>query len=268
METNHVPDAPKRWRNYWQDHPVLTSDEELAVLVKRYLNPDTIFCAGQYFFFVIEGGQDFRVRHLQGNFEQITGFAKELFVGKSMTEMHRLMIPPDDRPVLLDFSSLCMRFFSNAPPDKRRHIKFSFYFNAMHKSGRLVPVIQQDIVHTNAEGFPIYNFSFVTDISHLKVKNDLMFSIMTVDDQGNQQFKYVSARQPLVQIQIQEKGLLTVRERQIISGLAEGLSSKQIAADLGITFHTVNTHRQKMLAKTGCTSSAQLVRYALENTLI
>jgi DNA-binding CsgD family transcriptional regulator len=258
--------CPQRWRDHWRQNPAVANDDELARLLRRYFDPALIFCAGQYFFFVIEGGPEVKIRYIEGNFEQVTGRAKEQFIGQSLLKLHRLTIPAEDSPVLMAISQFCHDFLGNTAPDKRNQVKFSFYFNILHPSGRLVPVIQQDSVYINAEGIPEYNFSFVTDISHLKAKNELMFSILAIDEQGNQQFKCFSPN--LLDLHAEERGLLTVRERQIISGLAEGLSSKQIAADLGIAFHTVNTHRRNMLTKTGCKSSAQLVKYALKHTLI
>lgn len=266
MENNDIPVAPQRWWDYWKSRAELAKDEDLAGVLKRYFNPDIIFCTGQYFFAVIEGTPTLKIKHLQGNLEQMTGHTPEQFVGKSLMDIHQLMIPAEDSPILLSFSQFCINFLSTIPSERHNQVKFSFYFNILHKTGKLVPVIQQDSIYTNAEGIPEYCFSFITDVSHLKAKNDVVCTVLIIDEKGNQQFKYLSSNQ--LGLQATEKGLLTVRERQIISGLAGGLTSKQIAVNLGISFHTVNTHRQNMLAKTGCKSSAELIKYALENALI
>ncbi len=52
---------------------------------------------------------------------------------------------------------------------------------------------------------------------------------------------------------------LTTREREILSLVARGFSSKQIADQLHISGNTVANHRKNMLAKTGTSSSAQLI---------
>ena len=44
---------------------------------------------------------------------------------------------------------------------------------------------------------------------------------------------------------------LSRRERQILLLIAEGLSQKEIAAQLGLSFHTVSAHRANMAKKTG-----------------
>jgi DNA-binding NarL/FixJ family response regulator len=55
----------------------------------------------------------------------------------------------------------------------------------------------------------------------------------------------------------------TPREIQIIRLLAEGASNKAIAADLGITVRTVETHRAKIMLKLDLHSLAELIHYAL-----
>ena len=53
---------------------------------------------------------------------------------------------------------------------------------------------------------------------------------------------------------------LSAREQQVLALVAEGLSSKEIAARLFLSRHTVNNHRKNMLLKWGATNSAELVR--------
>ncbi len=56
---------------------------------------------------------------------------------------------------------------------------------------------------------------------------------------------------------------LTPRQRQILSLLAEGLTSKQIAAELGRSVKTIETHRARMMETLGLHRASELLRYAL-----
>ena len=49
------------------------------------------------------------------------------------------------------------------------------------------------------------------------------------------------------------------KELELIKHLSEGLSSKQVAGRLGISVHTVDTHRRNLLRKTGCKNTMELV---------
>ena len=57
---------------------------------------------------------------------------------------------------------------------------------------------------------------------------------------------------------------LTQREKEILSLIALGLGSKQIADRLIISENTVANHRKNMLCKTGAKSSAELI-YLIKN---
>ncbi len=54
--------------------------------------------------------------------------------------------------------------------------------------------------------------------------------------------------------------LLTPREEEILGLVVEGLSSKEIAARLDVSFKTVEAHRAKIMRKMEAESVAQLVR--------
>jgi DNA-binding NarL/FixJ family response regulator len=56
---------------------------------------------------------------------------------------------------------------------------------------------------------------------------------------------------------------LTPREREILKFIAEGMTTKEIAARLFISIPTVETHRANLMTKTGARNVAGLVRFAM-----
>lgn len=60
----------------------------------------------------------------------------------------------------------------------------------------------------------------------------------------------------------------TPRETEIIRLLAVGKANKTIAAELGITVRTVETHRAKIMLKLGLHSLTQLVHYAIRHNIV
>ncbi|TLY22020.1 MAG: helix-turn-helix transcriptional regulator [Nitrospirae bacterium] len=60
---------------------------------------------------------------------------------------------------------------------------------------------------------------------------------------------------------------LTPRERQVLSLVAHGYTSKQIGEKLGISPRTAETHRVNIGRRLGIRNVAQMVRYAIENRL-
>lgn len=63
-------------------------------------------------------------------------------------------------------------------------------------------------------------------------------------------------------------GPLTERESEVAKLIAEGRSSKEIAADLGLSPHTVETHRLNLMRKLNVHSLSEIVRYAIRNGMI
>ncbi|HSM16232.1 MAG TPA: response regulator transcription factor [Gemmatimonadales bacterium] len=60
---------------------------------------------------------------------------------------------------------------------------------------------------------------------------------------------------------------LTARERDVLVRVSNGLTSKEIAAELGISPRTVETHRESLMRKLDIRNMAGLIRFALESDL-
>ncbi|GAB3735863.1 response regulator transcription factor [Luteimonas pelagia] len=56
---------------------------------------------------------------------------------------------------------------------------------------------------------------------------------------------------------------LSPRQREILGALGAGRTSKQIAADLGISIKTVETHRARIMEALGCRNAVELLRVAV-----
>ncbi len=61
---------------------------------------------------------------------------------------------------------------------------------------------------------------------------------------------------------------LTERERQVLVLIADGKSTKEAAARLGISYKTADSHRSRILEKLGVHETASMVRYAIRAGLI
>lgn len=76
------------------------------------------------------------------------------------------------------------------------------------------------------------------------------------------------AREGFVNPETRESAALTPREREVVQLVAEGRSSKEIAATLDISLKTCETHRTNILRKLGLRSVTELVRYAIRNQIV
>src|SRR5579864_3144297 len=65
-----------------------------------------------------------------------------------------------------------------------------------------------------------------------------------------------------------QRPVLSTRESQVLKMVAEGFSSKEIAAQIFVSTKTVETYRARIAEKLGLDSRAALVRYALESGVL
>lgn len=61
---------------------------------------------------------------------------------------------------------------------------------------------------------------------------------------------------------------LTPRERQVLQLVAEGKTSKEVAAVLGMSVKTADTHRARLMRKLDIHDIATLVRYAIRSGIV
>jgi two-component system response regulator NreC len=104
---------------------------------------------------------------------------------------------------------------------------------------------------------------------------DDLVSAIHVVSQGNV-FLYPSLAKLLVKdfLQREETGadsvtdVLTPREREVLTYIAEGYTNREIAEELVISHKTVDRHRENIMRKLNLHSRVELVKYAIEKGLI
>ena len=62
--------------------------------------------------------------------------------------------------------------------------------------------------------------------------------------------------------------ILTKRELEILQLISTGKSNNEIAEELFISVHTVNSHRKNILKKLNQKNTAELIRFAVKNRLV
>ena len=103
--------------------------------------------------------------------------------------------------------------------------------------------------------------------------DELVQAIQAV--QSNQQFLSQGIAETLVDHVVHEPEPaagsafteLTAREREVLQLLAEGMTSKEIAAQLHVSVKTVETYRRDIMQKLDLHSVAELTRYAIREGL-
>lgn len=100
-------------------------------------------------------------------------------------------------------------------------------------------------------------------VSHCEIENKLLFPTVSrlEDSLRTQRPGDCEDRNQEEQKKITD--ILTDREKDVIIGVAQGLSNKEIADKLNLSFHTVTTYRKNISAKLNIHSTAGLVIFAI-----
>lgn len=68
--------------------------------------------------------------------------------------------------------------------------------------------------------------------------------------------------------QPQPSAKISPREKEVISLIVDGLTTKEIAAKLFLSKYTIESHRQNVMLKLDVKNMAELVKYALQHNLV
>lgn len=141
---------------------------------------------------------------------------------------------------------------------KRRHVDVPILMLTMHQSIKRI----RGSLERGAQGYILKDAS----------KEDLIEAIQKVSKRENyfhpkindQVFDYFRGK-TAAKNALQE---LSKRQIEIIRCLSNGMNTKAIADELFISVHTVKTHRRNIMQKLRVSTSAELVKLAMERELI
>lgn len=176
---------------------------------------------------------------------------------------HQKTKHPDDITNTSKLMDCVWNELSKCPSNQRKNYKFSFDYRILKPDGKAIRILEQNTVFQNdASGDITHLLGTCNDITQWKRNGTQLASLAS---SINQQYFLFTAENTAA---ARPQSLLSKRELEIVKLISEGRSSKYIADKLFISFHTVNTHRQKMIEKTGTKNTGELVQFAARNGLI
>jgi DNA-binding CsgD family transcriptional regulator len=199
--------------------------------------------------------------YVHPNVEKITGYPKEDFrkFSFAFSLMH-----PEDHDLAYEFSKRTI----SLTKDYRKELLedpyfalFSIDFRLRCRDGHYIRVNRQtSCFRTDSLGNMVYALVLFNDISHLKKSNKISFTWFGNIDHEKYFGDLIRKYQNPISI--------TVREKDVLLELAAGSSAADISRKLNISAHTVISHRKNLLRKTGAKNTAELIKFAFENSLI
>lgn len=199
---------------------------------------------------------------VSSNAKEILGYASSHFMENGLAFCNEIA-HPEDLPKTWKLLRYTWEFITNVSPADQVNFKFNHDYRIIKRDGKEIRILAQNsVLQSDSKGNITHVLCVYSDISRWKKSECLMASIVsttsdscffiTADDSGTYQ--------PQIN--------LSKRELEIVKLMAEGYSSKIIADKLFISFHTVNSHRQRIIEKTYAKNTGGVVQFAVSHGLI
>ena len=179
-----------------------------------------------------------------------------LYVATDKAGLVELLKEHEDAIVLLDFT-----LFDFADADQLLIVGERFALSQwILISDDLTPTFIRQMVYSS------HQFSIVFKDGPL---NEVREALQTV----SRHQRYISQRALEViinqqQVDEERPSILTETETEIVRAIAQGKSTKEIAAERFSSVHTITTHRKNIFRKLGVNTAHEVVKYALRAGLI
>lgn len=193
---------------------------------------------------------------LAEGFERVLGYPdQDINLERVFAYIH-----PDDLPAVTAIVERALRQVFASPT---RIVPFSSVMSLDYRfrkaNGEYIKILRQVSVleYDPRAGRVISTLSICKDISNIKQSNHI----------GWQATGPGTEKMDMSDILPQHGNVLyrpSAREMDVLAKLAEGKNSTRIGSELGISSHTVNTHRKNLLQRTGCKNVAALIARATE----
>ena len=179
-----------------------------------------------------------------------------LYVATDRAGLVELLKEHEDATVLLDFT-----LFDFADVDQLLIVGERFALSQwILISDELTPAFMRRVVYAS------HQFSIVFKDGPL---SEVREALQTV----SRHQRYISQRALEViinqqQVEDERPSILTDTETEIVRAIAQGKSTKEIAAERFSSVHTITTHRKNIFRKLGINTAHEVIRYALRAGLV
>jgi DNA-binding CsgD family transcriptional regulator len=197
--------------------------------------------------------------YTSGSFYQLYGYFKE-HPGEVCNDVFDKKIHPDDLKELNRNGYAALQFLMSLPARERKQYKMVTEYRIRTNENKYISVTEQhQILESDASG-NIWLSLGILDISPNQSEwKHVAFQIINFNT--GEIICLEPKNQPA-------HHLLTAREKEILQMIGDGKLSKEISDMLKISYHTVNTHRQRILEKLKANNSIEALDCARRLGLI
>jgi len=213
-------------------------------------------------YLVIHDLKSDQLLYVSSSVYNVTGYKKEEFISGG-TSLLLKNICPTDRENCLKILVKISSHQKESISDKHLY-QYQTTFRFLNKNGYYKWILYKMMfVAHDEKNIPWISISIITNMDNFTINDDLCFSQLKFNPKtAIYDIEYNEVYKP------EYLNILNQKDLIILKLLAEGMDNKQIANELNHKENTIKDYRKKMLKKTWCENSAELLAFALRNGLI
>jgi DNA-binding CsgD family transcriptional regulator len=248
--------------NVWETEERLLSPIKKQLTLEVIDQIATLFAAGSFYYYILNF-DNLQLDFVHEGIREVLGIKSNEFSIPKLTEiMH-----PEDLEMTREKEHTALNFLLNTiPKDEIPLYKVSYLMRLQHAKGRYKTILHQaKAINISADGKIQQAIVVHTDITYLNAPFDHKISFIS-----NQRPSYFSIT-PDTSLELVKNSLrsiLSIREKEIIRKIAEGKNLNEIADQLFVSHHTVNTHKKNILRKSHCKNTTELIARCIHEGII
>jgi len=252
--------------SYWLQYKEPSALPDCSIIFKDLISRIHHFALGMYYWNVGCIPEN-RIVGAGGALQQLTGYAEDAWLGADPVFAFQHFLP-EGIPAVMAYAMKFDQYLQQLTIPEREQAKASIYTRVKTPGNQMKWFcIQYPGFYYDENGRLVYILAVCSDISHIKTDNNPPF--MSILDTRLEEQQVFLCHGPEDAVKRQDQfPPLSAREREIISLLASGKSSKQIGSQLFISKSTVDNHRQQLLKKLGASSTGEIVHLAINNGMV
>ncbi|MFM8738573.1 MAG: response regulator transcription factor [Cytophagales bacterium] len=183
---------------------------------------------------------------------------------KGMAYVFSLIHPADVKLLTVDSFEFSQEVAGAFPIEMRDKVRYTNNYRIRRGDGTWAKFMGQFCVACDRqEGFPLFAFGTISDITEQKIDNKILFKAEFFDE--------LNGHKSIIREFIPEDTeslALSKRELEVALLLAKGRNNKEIAGTVFLSEFTVKAHRRNIFEKTGVNKVAELVAVLAKNGLL
>lgn len=236
--------------------------------VKRELYIDSIdhvasfFSLGTFYYFIFNF-DTMEVEMVHEGSQSVLGILSEEYsLNKFLEQIH-----PDDIVNMSKKEQAGIEFlYKRIPIEDIFDYKVVYVLRVKHSDGEYKTILQQSKAIMLSDDNKIQKvFVTHTDVTHWGMPVDDKVSFIS---NNKPSYYYLEKEGKFYHLNEKPDDLFTKREKEIILFISKGFSFTQIANELCLSPHTVNTHKRNILRKTDCTNITEVVAKCIREGII